>query len=309
MKKIFVIIAGLLLIGTSAFAQGDLIVNGQLGVGASTPAAKADIDQTTSTGNTGALRTNLNKSTANFINASLFAADDSSTNSSGFTGVAINPWHTGSGALTGAANLVGATYNFQLRGSGTNINQYGAQGNTLWMRGAGNYSIANAYGSKAVLTSSTAVTNTLTNYYGYWSTNNYVAGTNNGTRWAGFFADDFIGWSGTVTDVAGLWIDQQTFGTNNYGIVLNGDGAGSDIVFGPTQSERIYSSAGRLYAQDSFGNQTILSPHDPETGEWIYYSKNIKTGKVVRVNMEKLVKAVEKLTGETFMIETFAEEK
>jgi hypothetical protein len=112
-----------------------------------------------------------------------------------------------------------------------------------------------------------------------------------------------------VTSQTGLWIDKQALGSSNYGIVLDGDGAGADIVFGPTQSERIYSNAGRLYAQDSFGNQTILSPHDPETGEWIYYSKNIKTGKVVRVDMEKLVKAVEKLTGEKFMIETVEETK
>jgi len=47
----------------------------------------------------------------------------------------------------------------------------------------------------------------------------------------------------------------------------------------------------------------LFPPHDPETGEWIYYSKNIKTGKIVRVDMEKLVKAVEKITGEKFMIE------
>ena len=73
-----------------------------------------------------------------------------------------------------------------------------------------------------------------------------------------------------------------------------GSCAGHDIVFGPTKSGRIYSSAGRLYAQDSAGNQTILSPHDPDTGEWIYYSRNVKTGKVVRVEMERLVKAVEK---------------
>jgi len=35
----------------------------------------------------------------------------------------------------------------------------------------------------------------------------------------------------------------------------------------------------------------------------------VKTGKIVKVNMEKLVKAVEKLTGETFMIETLMEDK
>ena len=41
------------------------------------------------------------------------------------------------------------------------------------------------------------------------------------------------------------------------------------------------------------------------TGEWRFYSKNTKTGKVIEVNMEQLVKAVEKLTGEKFLIESY----
>jgi hypothetical protein len=70
---------------------------------------------------------------------------------------------------------------------------------------------------------------------------------------------------------------------------------------------KLYANAGDLYVKDAANNVTLLGPHDPETGEWVFYSKNIKTGKVVRVNMEKLVKAVEKLTGEKFMIETTEE--
>ena len=69
----------------------------------------------------------------------------------------------------------------------------------------------------------------------------------------------------------------------------------------------IYSSSGELYALDSAGNSTLLSPHDKDTGEWVFYSKNTRTGRVVRVNMEKLVKAVEQLTGEQFMVETYEE--
>ncbi len=109
----------------------------------------------------------------------------------------------------------------------------------------------------------------------------------------------------SVSNQSGLWIDKQELGgTTNYGVVLNGDGAGSDIVFGLNQEARIYSSGGELFVEDGASNVTQISPHDPETGEWIYYSRNVKTGKVVRVNMEKLVEAVEKLTGETFMIES-----
>ena len=67
------------------------------------------------------------------------------------------------------------------------------------------------------------------------------------------------------------------------------------------------SSSSELFALDEAGNTTQLSPHDPVTGEWIFYSKNTRTGRVVRVDMEKLVKAVEELTGEQFMVEKFEE--
>jgi len=65
----------------------------------------------------------------------------------------------------------------------------------------------------------------------------------------------------------------------------------------------IYSSGGELYAIDSGGNSTLLSPHDKETGEWIFYSVNKKTGKVLRVDMEKLVKFIDKKFGTNFVKE------
>jgi hypothetical protein len=106
---------------------------------------------------------------------------------------------------------------------------------------------------------------------------------------------------------AQIWLDKLTAGTTKYGIVLDGDGAGSDIVFGPNQESRIYSSNGVLYASDNDFNLTQISPHDPETGEWIFYSKNTKTGRTVRVNMEELVRDMEKLTGKKYLIESFTE--
>ena len=67
----------------------------------------------------------------------------------------------------------------------------------------------------------------------------------------------------------------------------------------------IYSSGGELRAFDASGNSTLLSPHDSETGEWIFYSKNVKSGRVVKVDMERLVRKVEELTGETFLMESW----
>ena len=45
---------------------------------------------------------------------------------------------------------------------------------------------------------------------------------------------------------------------------------------------------GDLKAADDAGNETKISPHNEE-GEWEYYSKNTKTGKIVRINMEKTI--------------------
>ena len=121
------------------------------------------------------------------------------------------------------------------------------------------------------------------------------------------YINAFTKTTGTADVASGIHIKPQTIGTANYGIILDGDGAGSDIVFGPNQEARIYSDSGELFAKDGTGNVTQISPHDPETGEWVFYSKNVKTGRVVRVDMERLVKAVEKLTGEKFMIEAMGE--
>ena len=78
----------------------------------------------------------------------------------------------------------------------------------------------------------------------------------------------------------------------------------SAFSFGPGYSG-ILSSSGELYAIDQAGNSSLLSPHDSATGEWIFYSKNVKTGRVVRVDMERLVKKVEELTGERFLVESW----
>ena len=40
-----------------------------------------------------------------------------------------------------------------------------------------------------------------------------------------------------------------------------------------------------------------LGPHN-EDGEWEFLSRNVKTGKVVRVNMERMIKKLEEFTGE-----------
>ena len=59
-----------------------------------------------------------------------------------------------------------------------------------------------------------------------------------------------------------------------------------------------------MFVRDESGNVTQISPHNPE-GEWQYFSRNTKTGKVVRVNMEKMIRKLEEITGESFMEEWY----
>jgi len=61
------------------------------------------------------------------------------------------------------------------------------------------------------------------------------------------------------------------------------------------------SSSAEVYVRDEAGNVTKISPHN-EKGEWEYFSRNVKTGKTVRVNMEEMVRDIEKLTGKTYIL-------
>jgi hypothetical protein len=61
-------------------------------------------------------------------------------------------------------------------------------------------------------------------------------------------------------------------------------------------------SESHIYTMDEGGNETKLGPHN-ENDEWEFYSRNVKTGKVIRVNMERMIRKLEKFTGDTFIEE------
>ena len=70
----------------------------------------------------------------------------------------------------------------------------------------------------------------------------------------------------------------------------------------PSNAAHMYAKSGEMFVMDTGGNETQISPHDA-TGEWQYFSRNTKTGKVVRIRMEKMIRKLEELTGETFIEE------
>nr|BAR35751.1 unnamed protein product [uncultured Mediterranean phage uvMED] len=60
------------------------------------------------------------------------------------------------------------------------------------------------------------------------------------------------------------------------------------------------SSSAELFVRDEAGNVTQISPHNTE-GEWVYYSENSITGKRFKVNMEKMIRKLQEITGENFI--------
>jgi hypothetical protein len=60
------------------------------------------------------------------------------------------------------------------------------------------------------------------------------------------------------------------------------------------------ASSAEVYVRDEAGNVTKISPHN-EQGEWEYYSRNTKTGKTVRINMEEMIRDIEKITGKNYI--------
>ena len=287
-KAIMAMTLGLLLVGVSVYAAGDLIVNGNVGVGTSTPPARLGI----STDSAG-LDVHVHQTSAPALNAANYAVDiDGPTQVFVTTGFSSIIRYIGSSSSLPTSRT--ALMQFQFRSPSAGSSTFGfVRGLDLQIRNMDDN--ARDYSGNEITMFRTGGSYTGT------------GGTITVTDLSGAAIDDIsTGGSGRLiaTNQYGLKIAKQTAATNNYGIALVGDGAGADIVFGPSQEARIYSEGGYLKAQDVRGNVTTFSPHDPITGEWIFYSKNIKTGKTVRVNMEKLVKAVEKLTGEKFMIET-----
>jgi hypothetical protein len=60
------------------------------------------------------------------------------------------------------------------------------------------------------------------------------------------------------------------------------------------------ASSAEVFVRDEAGNVTKISPHNQE-GEWEYYSRNVKTGKTVRINMEEMIRDIERLTGKNYI--------
>ena len=143
---------------------------------------------------------------------------------------------------------------------------------------SGSGTITNAYNWRA--TYYKAAGETITNIYAYY---NGGAEDSAATNRFAFYSTD----AAASSRMGAIRLDNQsgdpTHGADFSWIYAKDDSASSEV-----------------YVKDEAGNATKISPHN-DAGEWEYYSKNSITGKTVRVNMEKLVAEVEKLSGKKFI--------
>jgi len=120
----------------------------------------------------------------------------------------------------------------------------GLVGAQFTTRGSGSGTIAEATGF-AVYHSQTA--GTLTSYTGIAIAN--------------------PGHAGIITNVTGIWLAGFSAGTNNSGIVIDGDNAGGDIIFGAGQDSSIYYDGNDLVLDPQLvGSGTIDIKIAPTTG-------------------------------------------
>jgi hypothetical protein len=75
-----------------------------------------------------------------------------------------------------------------------------------------------------------------------------------------------------------------------------------------TNGISLYSTAGELRVMDAAGNATLLSPHDHATNEWIFYSQNTVTGKVLKIDMERMLRFLNHYFETDFVHEYASEE-
>jgi hypothetical protein len=73
-----------------------------------------------------------------------------------------------------------------------------------------------------------------------------------------------------------------------------------------TNGVSFYSSSGEANVMDAAGNATLLSPHDKDTNEWIFRSKHTPTGKVLKIDVERMLRFINDHFG-LDMIEEFTE--
>ena len=104
------------------------------------------------------------------------------------------------------------------------------------------------------------------------------------------------------TRIGGAADHGTTVGTNVFSI-FDGTAPVGTLANGCS----FFSTSGQMRVIQADGTASDVSPHNPETGEWWFNSKNTITGRVYRVHMERMMERLDEMLGGGF-IEEFIEE-
>lgn len=133
-----------------------------------------------------------------------------------------------------------------------------------------------------------------------------------GISFASFNVIRFYTGGNGLAQLAGTW--DTTFNFKLAGTAVRGTTEGTnhlDIFDGTApvgtlaNGISLYSTAGELRVMDSAGNATLLSPHEKGTNNWIYDSVDTTTGKHLRIDMERMLKFLNKKFGTDFIKEFY----
>ena len=141
----------------------------------------------------------------------------------------------------------------------------------------GSSAITNQYGFFAGSTLTGA-----TNNYGFYS--DIASGTGRFNFYANGTAENYLGGN---LKIGGTAARATTAGTNQL-VLFNGTAPVGTLANGVS----FYSASGEARVMDAAGNSTLLSPHDSVSNEWIFHSKHTPTGKVLRIDVEKMLRFI-----------------
>jgi hypothetical protein len=276
MKKILILILTLLFIRTNIYAQGDLIVEGKIGIGTDTPGASLDVRGSAVFNEDGG---DNDFRIEGITESNLFFVDASNdvigigTNSP-YTDSVLNLKHTGdkfspfrvdiNNTATTATNSYGALLTTTFNGSLSSTGNHQKVGTSYTLRVGANADYNLTTGRLIAFDALLDGRPTKSNYFydvavfkiGHeWanSTAPYFSAENYGGLIVGDIAERGTWGLDTITNAFGIKVNKQTYGTNRMGIWLNGDGYGADIVLGSNQETRLYGSQSNFII-DTIGN-------------------------------------------------------
>ena len=269
-------------LNTGDTSTGDNIFNGKVGIGI-TPTENFHVYKADDI----AFKTEVDKTANTFFSGIRMEFEDSNAGTTGFNNFQAVATHSAAGGNY-TQNQTNFDMSFLLTGSATNMLTARNLMSQIYIRQAdGPYNIGTM--ASGIFQVSTALdiggyTHTITNVSalqasaaGGWSNSNatwnvtnmtaFDASTNLGETGATVNVTDVIGiyvrdpfssgtGTGTKTNVSGIKIDIPTGGTNKFGLWLNGDGAGADVVMGAGKNAKISYDGANL----------VLSPRVVGTG-------------------------------------------